>query len=454
MKHRFSTILALFSVVFIIGWGANAIPRTSVQAQDGAEKPAPYTTGVFPRAMAYDNENVWVANWVDNTVMILDGTTGEQLKIIDASFVGREPVAMAWDYVENVMWVASYADSRVSKFDKTGEFIEALDNNNHGVQQPIALLYDGAHIWVVNQGTGARNGSVLKIESANALKLGEFTVGHYPTAITWDLENIWVANGEDNSLTVLEADTGQKVDVVAVNDFPMSLAFDGVHVWVAHYDGSIVLVRSQSRRIDDSIVLDELPGRTVDLYYAFERIWITNADEDSVAKLKARDGELSTTETAGQFPGAIIATNTEVWVANWLDYQITLIEPSGETFEQATKVAENSGSLLATPIITATPTLVPIISCNPEMPSRLRPGDHGRIDNEGDTSDLRMRDGVGTSGTNVLGSFSPLTEFDVLEGPECDADNNAWYKVHLEDGTEGWFIEAWEGDYSIEPFNE
>jgi hypothetical protein len=360
---------------------------------------------------------------------------------------------LAWDYVENVMWVASYADSRVSKFTKTGEFVEVLDNNNHGVQQPIALLYDGAHIWVVNQGTGARTGSVLKIESATAFKIDEVEVGRYPTDITWDLENIWVANGEDNSLTVLEGDTGRMVDKVAVNDFPMSLAFDGVHVWVAHYDGSVVLVRHQSRQIDDSIVLDELPGRTVELYYAFERIWITNADEESVAKLKARDGELSTTETAGQFPGSIVATNSEIWVANWLDYHITLISPSDETFEQPTAVAGNAGALLITPTITLTPTLAPIVNCNPETPSRLRPGDHGRIDNEGDTTNLTLRQGPATSFSD-LGSFPPLREFDVLEGPECDADNNAWYKVRMDDGTEGWFIEAWKGDYSIEPFNE
>lgn len=452
MKRRFSAFIALVLVFLVIGFGVNGVPTTSVQAQDGEDEPAPYTTGVFPRAMAFDGENVWVANWVENTVTILAGTTGVQLKTIESNFVGREPVALAWDYVENVMWVASYADSRVSKFDKTGEFLEALDNSNHGVQQPIALLYDGAHIWVVNQGTGARNGTVLKIESATAFKIDEVEVGRYPTDITWDLANIWVSNGEDNSVSVFQADTGTRVDEITVNEFPISLVFDGVHIWVAHYDGSIALVQFQSRQLDENVVLDELPGRTIELYYAFERVWITNADGESIAKLQARTGELSTTETAGQFPGTMVATNNEIWVANWLDYSITLLSPAAnETFEQATKVAENSGSLLIAPTITLTPTLVPIINCNPSMPSRLRPGDRGRIDEEGDTSDLRMRDAVGTTGTNVVGSFSPGTEFDVISGPECDEQSRAWYNVRLDDGTEGWFIEALGEDYTIEP---
>lgn len=454
MKRRFSTLLALCLVIIIITLGVSTVPMTAVQAQDGENEPEPYTTGVFPRAMAFDGENVWVANWVDNTVTILDGATGEQLKTIETNFVGREPVALAWDNVTGHMWVASYADSRVSKFDKTGEFIESLDNNNHGVQQPIALLYDGAHLWVVNQGTGARNGSVLKIEAATTLKIGEYDVGHYPTAITWDLENIWVANGEDNSLSVFEADTGRTVGRVAVNDFPMSLAFDGVHIWVAHYDGSIALVSHQSRQIDESIVLDELPGRTIELYYAFERVWITNADGESIAKIQARSGELSTTETAGQFPGTMVATtNEQLWIANWLDYQITVINisSSSEGFEQGTAVANNAGALLVTPTITMTPTLVPIVNCNPNMPSRLRPGDRAEVDDEGDTASLRLRDGVGTSGTNVLGAFPPGSTFDVLGGPQCDDESNAWYNIRLDDGTEGWFIEALGEDYTIGP---
>ncbi len=452
MKRRFSTIIALVLVVLIISFGVSGVYAPKVQAQDGEEKPAPYTTGVFPRAMAFDGENVWVANWADNTLTILDGATGEQLKTIETEFVGREPVALAWDNVNGFMWVASYADSRVSKFTKTGEFIEALDNSNHGVQQPIALLFDGAHLWVVNQGTGARNGSVLKIESATAFKIDEVEVGRYPTDITWDLENIWVSNGEDNSLSVFEADTGAKVDEIAVNDFPMALAFDGVNIWVAHYDGTIALVSFQSRQVNSRIVLDELPGRTIDLYYAFERVWITNADDESIAKLQARTGELSTTETAGQFPGTMIATNNEIWVANWLDYSITLLSPAAnETFENATEVAQDSTSLLIAPTITPTPTLVPIINCNPEMPSQFRPGDRGVVDEEGNTADLNMRSGVGTSNPRI-GGYPPGSTFVVLGQPECDSDNNAWYNVRMdEDDAEGWFIEALGDDYTIAP---
>jgi hypothetical protein len=43
----------------------------------------------------------------------------------------------------------------------------------------------------------------------------------------------------------------------------------------------------------------------------------------------------------------------------------------------------------------------------------------------------------------------------VLAGPRCDEDNNAWYQVRIdEDSNEGWFIEAVDEDYTIEPISQ
>src|SRR5690606_28811623 len=127
----------------------------------------PYTTGVFPRAMAFDGQRVWVANWIDNSLTVLDATNGAVLKTIDdKAVVGNQPVAMAWDGTH--MWVAAYLDNQVYRMDLNGERTDTF-GANQGIQRPIALLYDGAHIWVVNQGTGARPGSVMKIVADNAL---------------------------------------------------------------------------------------------------------------------------------------------------------------------------------------------------------------------------------------------------------------------------------------------
>ena len=450
MKIRVLRFMRLILATVILASIWSVAAPSPVQAQDGENQPDPYTTGVFPRAMAFDGQRVWIANWTDNTITILNAADGEHIRTLEPDVVGDQPVALAWDGTH--MWVATYLDNQVYRMTVNGERREVFGSNQE-VQQPVDLFYDGAHVWVVNQGTGARPGSVMKIVADNALLLGTYEVGHFPTAITWDGDRIWVANGNDSSITVLSDDTGTRVGQVSVASFPISLAFDGVHVWVSHYDGNIMRVRNTSLQIDEEVTLDEIPGRPITLLYAFERIWITNVDDESVANFRALNGVLANTETTGEFPATLVTTNDEIWVANWLDYSISTInaeEVLTGTVNEPDAVATNVGLWLPSPEPTLTPTPTQIPVCNPEMPSRLIVGERGRIDAEGSTADLRMREEPDITQDNIVDAYPPLTEFTVLQGPRC-VDGDAWFQVELEDGTVGWFIEAIGDDYTVEP---
>ncbi|MCI0714514.1 MAG: hypothetical protein L0154_30450 [Chloroflexi bacterium] len=424
----------------------------SALAQEDDDEPEPYTTGVFPRAMAFDGERVWVANWVDNTITILDAETGEYLNTLEGNEI-IQPVALAWDGTH--MWLASYQNNRVYRLDADGN-VETTFDANDDVQGPIDLFFDGAHVWIVNQGSGARPGTIIKIVAATVTKLGTYDVGHFPTSITLVNDEMWVANGFDNNITIIRADTGDRVGRVDVASFPFSVTFDGRHVWVSHYDGTLMLINNLSREVDENIVLEEIPGRPIELLYAFERVWITNVDDASIARFKADNGVLLDTESAGQFPASLVATQDEVWIANWLDYKIIPVSvdlADLEPLNEPEAVAANVSVLLPSPVPTGTPTLVPLTNCNPEAPSRLRPGDRGRVDSEGDQTPLTLRDAIEG---NRIDTFPILTEFIVLDGPFCDSQNRAWYSVRLvESELEGWFVEslfnngAW--DYTIEP---
>lgn len=94
----------------------------------------------------------------------------------------------------------------------------------------------------------------------------------------------------------------------------------------------------------------------------------------------------------------------------------------------------------------------PIQSCNTTAPSRLRPGDVGLVDESGDTANLNIRNLPTVSGSEVTGQIPVLTEFQVLEGPVCDENDNAWYRIHVpSDDQEGWVIEALGEGYTIRP---
>lgn len=481
MKRFWPLLLTGFILLALI----LPILHSTSQAQDDGEKPAPYSTTAFPRAMAFDGEWVWIANWADNSITRLNAADGTYIDTISGELtVGEQPVSLAWDGVH--MWVANYQNNLVYRLPRVGEDGGVPESNaqlgaNRDIQKPIALLYDGAaHIWVLNQHDGRRNGTVTKIVADTLEILGTYDVGRYPTALTWDGINIWVANGLDDTLTVLDGATGEQVGVVNISDdpaklrFPISLAFDGRFVWVSGYDRSISLIRNSSLDLFETeelasvdIEIQELSNRPIYLYYAFERVWVSSADdkETSILELQAISGVEVETIPTGEFPATMVATQDVLWVASWLNYTIlTVTVPDNELVDTENgpqAVAANPLIWLPTDVPTPTPTVAPtatLPACNPSLPSRLRPGDAGRIESEEDQTPLNFRDAAGLD-SNRIKSIAVGTEFLVVDGPVC-IDGKSWYQVRLTSGDStdevGWFIESLprsggSESYTIEP---
>lgn len=466
----FSVVLLLMLVTAPYLWQ----PHAPVVAQGG---PTPsdvprYQTGNFPRAMAFDGIRVWVANWLDNSITRLLAADGRVLdtKVYEPNkpgvIVGRRPVALAWDGTH--MWVANYLDNNVIRIDKDDQVVSVFGPNS-GIQSPVALFYDGAHIWVVNQGGGITPGTVTKIEIGNTVNvLGSYRVGVFPTAMTWDGDYIWVANGRGNSVSVLDSFSGQLVKEIPVNLFPMSIVFDGIHVWVSHYDGSIALIRKSTLQIDETIVIDDLPGnpgdlisprRPIQILYAFEHIWITNTHFTSFTSIDALQGIVVKTVEVGdsEFPATLAYTNQQVWVANWLSSSITTYDPDGEilingTYNNPTAVALNPGIWLptSTPSPTPTPTITPT-PCDSRFPPRLIIGERGMVNSDYGTQPLRLRDQPGSDNTRIIKTYGFGTTFTVLDGPVC-IDNRAWFQVEISDDKNvGWFAETLETSYTVDP---
>lgn len=454
----------VFYVVFIAaGTFAsfhNTSPFAAVYAQDDPNRP--YTTGAFPRAMEFDGTNVWVANWIDNSITVLDATDGSIVKTLRGrGVVGQRPVALAWD--GSYMWVANWQDNRVFRLTPDGELQFAV-GPSEGIQQPIALMYDGAHIWILNQGTGQQRGSVTKIVTRTLEILGSYPVGRFPTGMVWDGENIWVPSGLDDTVTVLDAASGQQVAEIEINNMAISIAFDGIHVWISHYDGTVIRIPIANIDSKEEFKPDLVPGRPVYLFYAFERIWIANSDANSVTNLRARTAiQISTIESEGEFAGTIVATTNRIWVANWLDYSIKPVDvPDAleDTINPAPTVASNPEVWL--PREPATPTLFPTFTpteviCNTPFAPRLRPGDRGRVEDFVNRIPLHLRETPGReTEETIIESIKVGTFFTVLEGPVCINDE-WWFRVQLDDTRQGWFIEALKDDpqsgghYTIEP---
>lgn len=495
-----------FALIFFLGLPLFTAWQPPVAAQNAATitptaEPS-FQTGTFVRDMVYDGELVWVANWNENTLIRLDAETGTQVgdSIPEPSLLGqninqpgRGTVALAFDGIN--IWAASDTNRTVTVLTRTGAIDTSFSSSSTGqIIEPVDLLFDGANMWVLNQ-AGTGRGRLVKIIVASRTVAPNIPVGTFPTSMTWDGQRIWVTNGLDNSIMAIDTESGQPVPLMQGEDgdtntslnvgiFPLSIVFDGRHIWVAHYDGTIRVygVRERVNEEEETLILvqaDEfviedlagLPPRPIQLLYAFEQVWVTNVHDGrgSVTAYRAINGEFNRTlqtDNFGVFPGTMIYTDDEIWVADWVSQKITPLNVTELSIWQGTVNGDDVVTVtpgIWLPTASPTPTIPPTAtpeSCSPELPPRLVVGGRGRIRSI-ITQPFRLRPEP-DSFTDPIERYPGGTTFDVIGGYVCqDAGTSqafTFFQVVMPDGKEGWMSEIFydsdrggQADYALEP---
>jgi DNA-binding beta-propeller fold protein YncE len=238
------------------------------------------TFATAPFACAGDGENIWtltsdgrvtqiqastgisVNHWTGaapaNAVLVAAGkifitgvTSPGSLYVIDptqapgtvttaASNLGGRPDGIAFDGTN--LWTANQEPPGSGVSIITPQPPYSVTTVSAGFNEPRGILYDGAHIWV----TDVEASTLLKLDSSGNI-LQTVQVGNAPELPVFDGANIWVPNGGDNSITVVQASTGDVVATITQDasnqlDIPFSASFDGERVLVTNYSGNSVTV--------------------------------------------------------------------------------------------------------------------------------------------------------------------------------------------------------------------
>ena len=472
--------LLTLGLVIFLALPLLTLQDTSVTAQAPTEDTTPrYVTGSFARDMVWDRQTgiVWVANWYDGTITRLDAETGEVLgdPILDPALEGqnniteRGPVALASDGTN--IWIANQRSNIVSVVDRNGNLINSYTTRQNGIDNPVDLFFDGLNMWVLNQGGEQTRGSVVRINTISNSIEQPYAAGRFSTSMTYDGSRVWVTNGLGNSVSVIDAQTGELIEEISVDLFPTSIVFDGRHVWIAHYDGSLkILDVSLGFNEEDEVVLvtndadfaiEDLAGdpqRPVQLLYAFEHVWVTNVHDGSITAYSAETGafaETFSTVDDSEFPGTMTNTGNEIWVADWVTQKISHINIedvwAGNTLNTEIDVTSTPGIWLPTdvPTNTPTPTQTPVF-CDPDLPPRMTVGEPGMVIRDF-AGNLRLRPIPSLFDNEEINTYPEGSTFIVVSGYVCE-DNVAFWEVVMDsDGQQGWFSENYNGNYTIEP---
>jgi DNA-binding beta-propeller fold protein YncE len=99
------------------------------------------------------------------------------------------------------MWVANYNDDTVSVVRASdGTLVTTIVSPTVG-PDPIALAFDGANMWVVNENAYGDRGSVSIIRVVDHTLVATVPVGKEPEAIAFDGANMWIANFYDDTVS-------------------------------------------------------------------------------------------------------------------------------------------------------------------------------------------------------------------------------------------------------------
>jgi len=189
--------------------------------------------------------------------------------------------------------------------------------------KPQAIAFDGANIWVVNH----EDDTVSVLRANSGEQVMTVTTDTEPEDIAFDGVNMWVLN--IMNITVVRASDGVQVMTPTVGILNGHIAFDGVHMWVTDpgYDRIYAL-----RLSDGSVVMTRTVGDSPgDIAFDGTHIWVTNKQDDTVSVLRASDGAHVMTVTVGSYPVGLAFDGANMWVANYNDDTVSVVRASDGT---------------------------------------------------------------------------------------------------------------------------
>jgi hypothetical protein len=270
--------------------------------------------GSGPRLVKSDGRDLWVANSTSDTVSRIRNGDGASLGF----WTGAQSAFGVLVAAGKVFVTGSTTPGRLYQIDpaQAPGAVTTLSSSLGGGAEGIAL--DGLKIWTANA-----------LGSVSIITLSPFSVSlvaqgfNLPVGIIYDGANIWVPDEGDNKLKKLDSAGAilQSIDVGADPRFP---AFDGTNIWVPCLSSnttSVVRVKdSQGNPLANPFVVATLDGNGMNGPFAAafdgERVLITNSSGDSVSLWKATDltplGSFSTGSLT--FPFGVCSNGPNFWL--------------------------------------------------------------------------------------------------------------------------------------------
>jgi len=249
------------------------------------------TVGSAPQLVASDGADLWVANYVGNTISRVRASDGKKLEDwTEATHPLGVLVAMGKVFVTgNTIPGALY---QIDPSQPPGTVTTVTSSLGDA---PEAIAFDGQRIWTTNTAFEKTTGSV-SIVTLSPLSVVNVSNGFVtPVGIIYDGANIWITDIGDGKIKKLDSNGNILMSITLPDGVlgPLFPAFDGTNIWVPCATYHLIVMRVTGPLAGTVLATFAGPGNGLHdpLQAAFdgERILVTNRTGNSVSLWQASD---------------------------------------------------------------------------------------------------------------------------------------------------------------------
>jgi YVTN family beta-propeller protein len=289
--------------------------------------------GPWATTFAPSNNAVYVSNYYEGTVSVIDASTNTVVKTIT---VGYHPRAFAFAPSNNDVYVTNL----------DGEMVSVIDTATNTVVKNITV-YHGP--WVItfapsnnDMYVGNWDGTVTVIDTLTNAVVGTITVGTGPFGITFAPSNndVYVANYHSGTVSVIDTSSNAVVETIPVGGGLSGIAFNPSNsdlYLTNYYDNTVSVLDTATNRIVGTIGVGSHPS-AIALTSSNNHVYAANYADNTVSVISTSTNKVVENITVGSNPTAITfaPSNNDVYVVNYGDNTVSVLGPSPIAFSSDT----------------------------------------------------------------------------------------------------------------------
>lgn len=186
------------------------------------------TPGPCPTGLAFDGQNLWLADNYTDKIYKINPVQGKILKIFDCP--GHHPEGLTWD--GEYLWHIDTGEKSVYRLDpKTGKALSILESNS---SSPRDLTWDGSLLWIIDHGRDI----LIGVSPEDGMMVKNYpSPAQEPAGLAFDGKYLWVTDrGTDRIYLVNPLDGLCLSSFRSYGPFPYGLAWDGNSLWNVDYE--------------------------------------------------------------------------------------------------------------------------------------------------------------------------------------------------------------------------